>query len=159
MAARFSYQKGVDNDRFGKTTVVLYPGEHIVDNRPGWIPIASNNYRLRSGATSQNLSPFDSTTNFDLRDDDNILYKLNSIYGGVIVPRGTSIVGMDLRKTKIIPRYVPDPTNAEIERSAIFRVTGACYFWQFLFLMETVKGLYSKIIPLISLFQTSPTIS
>ena len=130
-AARFSYQKGVDNDRFGKTTVVLYPGEHIVDNRPGWIPIASNNYRLRSGATSGNLSPFDSTTNFDLRDDDNILYKLNSIYGGVIVPRGTSIVGMDLRKTKIIPRYVPDPTNDQIERSAIFRVTGACYFWQF----------------------------
>ena len=130
-AARFSYQKGVDNDRFGKTTIVLYPGEHIVDNRPGWIPIASNNYRLRSGATSGNLSPFDTTTNFDLRDDDNILYKLNSIHGGVIVPRGTSIVGMDLRKTKIIPRYVPDPTNDQIERSAIFRVTGACYFWQF----------------------------
>ena len=130
-AARFSYQKGVDNDRFGKTTIVLYPGEHIVDNRPGWIPIASNNYRLRSGATSGDLSPFDTTTNFDLRDDDNILYKLNSIYGGVIVPRGTSIVGMDLRKTKIIPRYVPDPTNDQIERSAIFRVTGACYFWQF----------------------------
>ena len=130
-AARFSYQKGVDNDRFGKTTVVLYPGEHIVDNRPGWIPIASNNYRLRSGATSGNLSPFDSTTNFDLRDDDNILYKLNSIYGGVIVPRGTSIVGMDLRKTKIRPLYVPNPENDNIERSAIFRVTGACYFWQF----------------------------
>ena len=130
-SARFSYQKGVDNDRFGKTTIVLYPGEHIVDNRPGWIPIASNNYRLRSGATSGNLSPFDSTTNFDLRDDDNILYKLNSIHGGVIVPRGTSIVGMDLRKTKIIPRYVPDPQNDQIDRSAIFRVTGACYFWQF----------------------------
>jgi len=130
-AARFSYQKGVDNDRFGKTTIVLYPGEHIVDNRPGWIPIASNNYRLRSGATSGDLSPFDTTTNFDLRDDNNILYKLNSIHGGVIVPRGTSIVGMDLRKTKIIPRYIPDPTNNQIERSAIFRVTGACYFWQF----------------------------
>ena len=130
-AARFSYQKGVDNDRFGKTTIVLYPGEHIVDNRPGWIPISSNNYRLRSGATSGDLSPFDTTTNFDLRDDDNILYKLNSIHGGVIVPRGTSIVGMDLRKTKIIPRYIPDPTNDQIERSAIFRVTGACYFWQF----------------------------
>ena len=143
-AARFSYQKGVDNDRFGKTTVVLYPGEHIVDNRPGWIPIASNNYRLRSGATSGNLSPFDSTTNFDLRDDDNILYKLNSIYGGVIVPRGTSIVGMDLRKTKIIPRYVPDPTNAEIERSAIFRVTGACYFWQFSIFDGDSQGIVFK---------------
>ena len=130
-AARFSYQKGVDNDRFGKTTIMLYPGEHLVDNRPGWIPIASNNYRLRSGATSGNLSPFDATTNFDLRDDDNILYKLNSIYGGVIIPRGTSIVGLDLRKTKIIPRYVPDPENNQIERSAVFRLTGSCYMWQF----------------------------
>ena len=37
-ASRFSYQKGLDNDRFGKTTILLYPGEHIVDNRPGWIP-------------------------------------------------------------------------------------------------------------------------
>ena len=143
-AARFSYQKGVDNDRFGKTTIVLYPGEHVVDNRPGWIPISSNNYRLRSGATSGNLSPFDTTTNFDLRDDDNILYKLNSIYGGVIVPRGTSIVGMDLRKTKIIPRYVPDPTNDQIERSAIFRVTGACYFWQFSIFDGDAQGIVYK---------------
>ena len=143
-AARFSYQKGVDNDRFGKTTIVLYPGEHIVDNRPGWIPIASNNYRLRSGATSGDLSPFDTTTNFDLRDDDNILYKLNSIHGGVIVPRGTSIVGMDLRKTKIIPRYVPDPTNDQIERSAIFRVTGACYFWQFSIFDGDAQGIVYK---------------
>ena len=56
---------------------------------------------------------------------------LNSIHGGVILPRGTSIVGLDLRKTKIRPKYVPDPENANIERSAIFRVTGACYLWQF----------------------------
>ena len=34
-AARFSYQKGLDNDRFGKTTVLLSPGEHFLDNRPG----------------------------------------------------------------------------------------------------------------------------
>ena len=38
---------------------------------------------------------------------------------------------MDLRKTKIRPKYVPNPTNDNIERSAIFRVTGGCYFWQF----------------------------
>ena len=30
---RFSYQEGRENDRFGKTTILLYPGEHIVDNR------------------------------------------------------------------------------------------------------------------------------
>jgi hypothetical protein len=49
----------------------------------------------------------------------------------VIIPRGTSLVGLDLRKTKIRPKYVPNPTNDNIERSCIFRVTGTCYFWQF----------------------------
>lgn len=134
-AARFSYQRGAENDRFGKTTILVYPGEHIVDNRPGWIPTgtvgANVRYTLRNGATSQDLSQFDLTTNFDLRSSNNILYKLNSIHGGVIIPRGTSIVGLDLRKTVIRPKYVPNPENDNIERSAIFRVTGACYMWQF----------------------------
>ena len=70
------------------------------------------------------------TTIYDLNNADNALYKMNSIHGGVIVPRGTSIVGLDLRKTKIRPKYVPNPSNDDIERSALFRVTGACYFWQ-----------------------------
>jgi hypothetical protein len=130
-AARFSYQRGLNNDRFGKTTILVYPGDHIVDNRPGWIPDGSNNFRLRNGQTSNDFSPFETITNFDLTDPNNSLYKLNSIHGGVIVPRGTSIIGLDLRKTKIRPKYVPNPTNTNIERSAVFRVTGGCYFWQF----------------------------
>ena len=130
-ASRFSYQSGLDNDRFNKTTIVLYPGDHVVDNRPGWIPIGPAQYRLRNGLTSNALPSFDLTTNFDLTTADNELYKLNSVHGGVIVPRGTSIVGMDLRKTVIRPLYVPNPENDDIERSALFRVTGGCYFWQF----------------------------
>jgi hypothetical protein len=130
-AARFSYQRGLNNDRFAKTTILLYPGDHIVDNRPGWIPVGSGSSRLRNGTTSFNLVPFDLTTNFDLTTADNALYPLNSIHGGVIVPRGTSIVGLDLRKTKIRPKYVPNPENGNIEASSIFRVTGECYFWQF----------------------------
>ncbi len=130
-ASRFSYQRGLSNDRFGKTTILVYPGDHIVDNRPGWIPDGPNNFRLRNGTTSNDFPAWDLITNFDLTVDNNALYKLNSIHGGVIVPRGTSIVGLDLRKTKIRPKYVPDPTNDNIERSTIFRVTGGCYFWQF----------------------------
>jgi len=130
-SARFSYQQGLNNDRFAKTTILLYPGDHVVDNRPGWINDGANNFRLRSGATSNDFPPFDLTTSFDLADPNNQLYKLNSIHGGVIIPRGTSIVGLDLRKTKIRPLYVPNPTNDNIERSCIFRVTGACYLWQF----------------------------
>ena len=130
-AARFSYQRGLDNDRFGKTTILLYPGEHIVDNRPGWIPDGANNFRLRNSDTSSDFPPFSGTTDFNLSSDNNQLYKFNSVHGGVIIPRGTSIVGLDLRKTKIRPRYVPDPQNDNIERSAVFRLTGSSYIWQF----------------------------
>ncbi|NBP00183.1 MAG: hypothetical protein EBU90_08645, partial [Proteobacteria bacterium] len=130
-ASRFSYQRGLNNDRFGKTTILLYPGDHLVDNRPGWIPDGVDNFKLRNGSTSNDFTAFDLTSNFDLTTPNNALYKLNSIHGGVIVPRGTSIVGLDLRKTKIRPKYVPDPTNDNIARSTIFRVTGGCYFWQF----------------------------
>jgi len=129
-ASRFSYQRGLNNDRFNKTTILVYPGDHVVDNRPGWIPDGANNFRLRNGLSSSDFSSWDSDTNFNVESEDNALYKLNSIYGGVIVPRGTSIVGLDLRKTKIRPKYVPSPTNDNIERSTIFRVTGGCYFWQ-----------------------------
>ena len=130
-SSRFSYQKGLNNDRFAKTTILVFPGDHLIDNRPGWIPDGANNFRLRNGSTSNDFPPFDLTTAFDLRDPNNQLYKFNSVRGGVIIPRGTSIVGLDLRKTKIRPLYVPNPTNNNIERSCIFRVTGACYLWQF----------------------------
>ena len=129
-SARFSYQRGLNNDRFGRTTILLFPGEHFIDNRPGWIP-DSGIYRLRDGSTNTVLPEFDSITNFDLNDPDNILYKLNSVHGGVIIPRGTSIVGLDLRKTQVRPKYIPNPENPQIGRSAIFRVTGSCYIWQF----------------------------
>jgi hypothetical protein len=143
-ASRFSYQRGLDNDRFNKTTIVLYPGDHLIDNRPGWIPDGLSNYRLRNGSTSSDFGEFSSTTDFDVTNTNNALYKLNSIYGGVIIPRGTSIVGMDLRKTKIRPLYVPNPENDNIERSAIFRVTGACYFWQFTILDADPNGFCYK---------------
>ena len=93
-ASRFSYQRGLDNDRFGKTTIMLYPGEHTVDNRPGWIPLSPNGglFQTRSGEIATDFQPFDLTTNFDINSDSNILYKFNSIHGGIIIPRGTSLV-------------------------------------------------------------------
>jgi len=139
-ASRFSYQRGLNNDRFNQTTILLYPGDHIVDNRPGWIPDGVSNFRLRDGTTSNDFTPWDLTTVYDLTNANNALYKLNSVHGGVIIPRGTSIVGLDLRKTKIRPKYVPNPTNDNIERSALFRVTGGCYFWQFSMLDADPNG-------------------
>ena len=138
-ASRFSYFPGPDNDKFANTTILLYPGEHLIDNRPGWIPISGSSFLKRNGTTSSDFYEFDLQTNFDITTENNALYKFNSVYGGVIVPRGTSIVGYDLRKTKIRPKYVPNPVDVDengnpvevpIERSAIFRLTGACYVWQ-----------------------------
>jgi len=62
-AARFSYQRGLNNDRFGQTTILLYPGDHVVDNRPGYIPEGANTYRLRDGTTASDLSAWDLETN------------------------------------------------------------------------------------------------
>ena len=98
-AARFSYLKGNDNDLVERTTILLFPGDHIVDNRPGF-GIRSVGTAARavspSGATSGAISTLTLTlnSNFDLTSEDNILYKFNSVHGGVVVPRGTSIVGL-----------------------------------------------------------------
>ena len=137
-AARFSYQKGLDNDRFSRTTIIVYPGDHVIDNRPGWIPIhdnplSGNNWMTRGGSGSNGLTEFTLDTNFDIDSDDNDLYKMNSVFGGVIIPRGTSIVGRDLRKTKVRPKFVPNPEDGTIDTTCLFRVTGTCYFNQFTF--------------------------
>ena len=125
-AARFSYQIGNNNDLVEKTTILLMPGEHLVDNRPGYGILNNSGVKALTPAGGEtDASIFDLTldSNFDLNQSDNILYKYNSVHGGVIVPRGTSIVGLDLRKTKIRPKYVPNPTD-NTPNSAIFRITG-----------------------------------
>ena len=136
-AARFSYVPGNNNDITEKTTILLMPGDHIIDNRPGY-KIKNNGGSVEvqdsiSNVVSNGVNELSLNleSNFDLTQEDNILRKFNSIHGGVIVPRGTSIVGLDLRKTKIRPKYVPNPTDPNVPNSAIFRITGACYFWQF----------------------------
>jgi hypothetical protein len=120
---------------------MLYPAEYIVDNRPGDVLYT-------------NVAPLDANSNLDLTSPNNVLYKYNSIEGGIIVPRGCSLVGTDLRRTKIIPKYVPYPTtyaakgiNTEDQvppRTAIFKVTGGTYFWQFSFFDGAEEGVYYK---------------
>ena len=135
-AARFSYLKGNDNDLTEKTTILLMPGQHTIDNRPGYVIYDDGGAKVipPGGGTPQAASNVLSLTldsNFDITQSDNDLYKFNSISGGVIIPRGVSIIGLDLRKTKIRPKYVPNPTDSAVGNSAIFKITGAGYFWQF----------------------------
>ena len=145
-AARFSYLRGNDNDLVERTTILLFPGDHIIDNRPGFgirneSGIARAVSPSGSATGAQNTLTLTLNSNFDLTQEDNILYKFNSVHGGIVVPRGTSIVGLDLRKTRIRPLYVPNPTDNNVPSTAIFRITGACYFWQFTFFDGDEAGL------------------
>lgn len=87
--ARRSYVAGVNNDKNNGYTIMVYPGEYLVDNRPG----------LKTATQIANIVNLETE-----------LYKFNPVGGGVIVPRGTSIIAIDPRKTVIRPKYVPDPT-------------------------------------------------
>ena len=136
-SARFSFSTGRNNDKIDTTTILVYPGTHYIDNRPG--------YSIRDNGTAEikklvdkkwttigaSLTEFSEDSNFDIFDEDNDLFRYNSTEGGVILPRGTSIVGLDLRKTKIRPLYVPDPFDDQVLPTSIFRVTGTCYFTAF----------------------------
>ncbi len=164
-SARFSYVKGSNNDLIERTTILIYPGEHEIDNRPGFAvkTVGANAKAVSpSGAETdaQTTLTLNLTSNFDLAQEDNILYKFNSINGGVIVPRGTSIVGLDLRKTKIKPKYVPNPTDLSAPATALFRVTGTCYFWQFSIFDADESGLvYTDPIDFSANNQSTPSFS
>ena len=61
----------------------------------------------------------------------NRLSDFNPTTGGLIVPRGISINGVDLRKVRVRPMYVPELTpgqnTAQTARTYIFKVTGGSY--------------------------------
>lgn len=59
------------------------------------------------------------------------LYKFNPSSGGLVLPRGISINGNDLRKVKIKPMYVPSVSSDK--KTAIFKVTGNTYVSQLTF--------------------------
>jgi len=139
--ARFSYRVGLSNDEFDAFSIMLYPAEYLIDNRPGDVLYT-------------NVAPIDENSNLDITSPNNVLYRYNSVEGGVIVPRGCSLVGTDLRRTKVRPKYVPYPTvfaakgiNTEEQSphsTAIFKVTGGTYFWQFSFFDGAEEGVYFK---------------
>ncbi len=66
--------------------------------------------------------------------DDELYYDnlsiVNPVTGGIIVPRGISINGVDLRKVRIRPMYVPtlNPVQNDPQiKTAIWKVTGGSY--------------------------------
>ena len=128
-AARFSYVTGSNNDLFDQTTILISPGTHYIDNRPGYYYDGSQLLDVNNAV--RGIVQFSVNSNFNLSDSDNELYLYNSADGGVIVPKGVSLVATDLRKTKIRPKFVPDPANGAIQRTSIFKLTGASYIYGF----------------------------
>jgi len=125
-------------DLFENFTILLFPGEYIIDNRPGVKRVVDGYTNAEEGQPftradiAEEIKYWNSGEEYATSDAVAAqLYKFNPPEGGLIVPRGTSIVGLDLRKTLIRPKYVPDPADDSVKRSAIFRLTGACYIWQF----------------------------
>ena len=141
--ARYSYLPGPDNDRFDQFTIMLMPGNHYIDNRPGLVDTNG----IPEFGFQQALNEWTDSSNLDISDPNNVLYLFNNTEGGAILPRGSSLVGYDLRRTVVRPLYVPDPADRLEKRSAIFNVTGACYFWQFTIKdgdLEPSSPLYDK---------------
>ncbi len=114
-AARLSIITGVDNDLYDRVVIRVSPGEHIIDNAP------AGDATVSSWGTSYSPSAAD-------------LRAFNGSSIGVILPRGVSIIGEDLRKSVIRPATVPEPTlSPSTGRGAIFKATGGSFFFNFTF--------------------------
>jgi hypothetical protein len=99
-------------------SIVLAPGVHTVYNGLG--SADQDAWTADFTPTPAQLQQFNDTTT-----------------GGVIIPRGASLVSLDLRKTIVRPDFVPSPTDEAADysnRRAIFRVTGGGYYYGFTFL-------------------------
>jgi hypothetical protein len=113
--ARFQAGLQPDSIAFDRFVIKCSAGENVVDGTPG----------------SATVSPWVSgaiPTESQLR-------AMNSeAYAGVILPRGVSVIGEDLRKTIIRPSYVPAKTgNIDTNRGSILRITGGGFFFNFTF--------------------------
>jgi len=114
-AARLSIISGASNDLYDRVVIRVSPGEHIIDNAVAGSEVVSS-WGTSFSPTTEDLRAFNGT----------------SI--GVILPRGVSIVGEDLRKSVIRPTTVPASNlNPSTDRGAIFKATGGSFFFNFTF--------------------------
>jgi hypothetical protein len=114
-AARLSIIAGASNDLYDRVVIHVSAGEHIIDNAPAGSETVSS-WGSSFSPTAANLRAFNGSTI------------------GVILPRGVSIVGEDLRKSVIRPSTVPAPNlDPSTSRGAIFKATGGSFFFNFTF--------------------------
>ena len=102
-------QTSTGNNRY---LIVLAPGQHCVVNRPGVSP---------TNFTVDFSNPYQEVTQDDLA-------QFNpELVGGLILPRGVSIIGLDLKKCEIHPTYVPKYTHPAFPAPYSQQVNGPVY--------------------------------
>jgi hypothetical protein len=95
-------------------TIVLSGGVHIVFNDPGSSSTSLASWGTAKDPTNAELIAFNPTT------------------GGVLLPRGCSMHGQDLRKTTVRPNWVTEVVDELADysnRRAIFKVSGTGFFF------------------------------
>ena len=105
-----------------KVTIVI-SGQNVVYNGPGLV--TDHDFFSRSGYTDGQEIP------------EQDLDKFNPTSGGLILPRGCSLVSLDLRKSILTPDVVPCPvseTKANDVRMPILLTTGEGYYYGMTFM-------------------------
>ena len=100
-------------------SIVVMTGNHVILNDKGTLDTAAN---------------FPAWDDGKVPTDDELATFNPRIRGGLILPRGASLVSLDLRKTILRPSYVPTPEDEAPDlsnRTALLRVTGQCYLYGF----------------------------
>ena len=98
-------------------SIVLSPGVHTLYNDPGSGSTSLTSWGTSKNPTTAELIQFNPTT-----------------VGGVLLPRGCSLCGADLRKVTIRPNWVPanaDESADYSNRREMLKITGTGYFFGF----------------------------
>jgi hypothetical protein len=98
-------------------SIILSPGEHDLYNDPGQSSTTITSYGASRDVSAADLIKFNPAT-----------------VGGVLLPRGCSLCGADLRKTVIRPNWVPaaaDEASDYSNRRGMLKITGTGYFFGF----------------------------
>lgn len=98
-------------------SIVLMPGVYTVYNGTGAGSVSE--WAASKSPTTGELTQFNPSTT-----------------GGLILPRGVSLCGLDLRKTILRPDFVPSSADEAADasnRRSIFKITGQGYFFGFTF--------------------------
>ena len=92
--------------------IVLAPGQHCVINGPG---------TTVTDFTTDYSNPYTAVTQSSLQQ-----FNTDTV-GGLILPRGVSIIGLDLKKCEVHPTYVPKYTHPEFPTNYRQQATGPVY--------------------------------